>query len=92
MSNIRPAYWGLVDILKFKPGQNLLVSGAAGAVGNVVVQLARNVFGANKIVAIVGSKEKADYISKLGADVAVNYKDPNYKQAIKDACPEGFDG
>ncbi|KIJ49098.1 hypothetical protein M422DRAFT_28102 [Sphaerobolus stellatus SS14] len=83
------AYWGLREVLKFQPGESIVVSGAAGAVGNVVVQLSKNVFGAKKVIAIVGTEEKAQYIKSLGADVAINYKSPNFKQELIDAT-DGF--
>ncbi|HEV7737989.1 MAG TPA: zinc-binding dehydrogenase [Chlamydiales bacterium] len=53
-----------------------------------MVQLAKNVMGAKKVVAIVGSDEKAEWIKGLGADVAVNYKHANWRQELTDATPE----
>ncbi|KAF8532417.1 hypothetical protein JB92DRAFT_2842640 [Gautieria morchelliformis] len=81
------AYWGLVDVLKIQAGETIIVSGAAGAVGNVVVQLAKNVFGAKKVVAIVGSNDKAEYVRSLGADVALNYKSPQFEKELTEATP-----
>ena len=86
---ILTAYWGLKEVLNLHAGENIVVSGAAGAVGNVVIQLAKNVFGAKKVIGIVGTEEKAKYIKNLGADVAINYKNPNFKQDLIDAT-SGF--
>lgn len=83
------AYFGLHDILKFQKGESIVVSGAAGAVGNMVVQYAKNVIGASKVVAIAGSKEKVEWLKTIGADVAINYKDSDFKQQLN-AATEGF--
>jgi NADPH-dependent curcumin reductase CurA len=47
------AYFGMQKVLEFQEGQTIIVSGAAGAVGNVVVQLAKNVYKSKKVIAIV---------------------------------------
>ncbi|TFK99225.1 hypothetical protein BDV98DRAFT_510664 [Pterulicium gracile] len=83
------AYFGLTEILKLQKGQSLVVSGAAGAVGNMVVQYAKHVIGASKVVAISGSDEKAAWVEKLGADVSLNYKSSEFKKQLDDAT-EGF--
>ncbi|KIJ49097.1 hypothetical protein M422DRAFT_161700 [Sphaerobolus stellatus SS14] len=85
------AYWGLTEVLRLQPGESIVVSGAAGAIGNVVVQLAKNVFAAKKVIAIVGSDEKAKYIKSVGADIAVNYKNPNFKQELIEATKGSVD-
>jgi len=85
------AYWGIIDVLKLRAGETLIVSGAAGAVGNVVIQLAKNVIGASRVIAIVGSKEKADYVRGLGADVALDYKSPHFEQELIEATPDYAD-
>jgi NADPH-dependent curcumin reductase CurA len=72
------AWAGLSQILQPNPGDTVFVSGAAGAVGSLVCQLAK-LKGA-RVVASAGSKEKCDWLLKEGgADVALNYKD--YKDA-----------
>ncbi|KAF8590783.1 NAD(P)-binding protein [Ramaria rubella] len=82
------AYWGLCEVLKLQAGETIIISGAAGAIGNVTVQLAKNIFGAKKIIAIVGSEEKAQYVKSLGADVALNYKSSRFKQELIEATPD----
>ncbi|MFD1174412.1 NADP-dependent oxidoreductase [Oceanobacillus picturae] len=84
------AYFGLMHIGKPKRGETVVISGAAGAVGQVAGQLAKQA-GA-KVVGIVGSEEKANYIKdKLGYDKAVEYKKEDFGKWLKDACPDGID-
>ncbi|NAP01609.1 zinc-binding dehydrogenase, partial [Halomonas sp. MG34] len=84
------AYFGLMHIGKPKRGETVVISGAAGAVGQVAGQLAKQA-GA-KVVGIVGSEEKANYIKdKLGYDKAVEYKKGDFGKQLKDACPDGID-
>jgi NADPH-dependent curcumin reductase CurA len=80
------AYWGILDVGKIQPGELVVVSGAAGAVGTIVCQIAK--LKGCKVVAIAGSKEKCDYLTnELGVDVALNYKDPNF---VKDFRKIGY--
>lgn len=84
------AYFGLLDIGQPKEGETVVVSGAAGAVGSTVGQIAK-IKGAH-VVGIAGSDEKVSYlIDKLGFDAAINYKTENVKTALKTACPNGID-
>ncbi len=84
------AYFGLMDIGRPKAGETVVVSGAAGAVGMVVGQIAK-IQGA-RVVGIAGSDEKTQFLVKeLGFDAAVNYKTANLKQALEQACPQGVD-
>ncbi|WP_221564861.1 NADP-dependent oxidoreductase [Alkalihalobacillus sp. TS-13] len=84
------AYFGLLDIGKPEPGETVVVSGAAGAVGTVVGQIAK-IAGA-RIVGIAGSDEKLAYLKdELGFDVTVNYKSESFKQQLKEACKDGVD-
>ncbi len=84
------AYFGLLDIGKPQEGETVVVSGAAGAVGSIVGQIAK-LKGAH-VVGIAGSQEKIDYlINDLGFDEAVNYKDDNFKEAFKKTIPNGID-
>ncbi len=84
------AYFGLLDIGQPKPGETVVVSGAAGAVGSVVGQLAK-IHGA-RAVGIAGSREKCDdLVNNFGFDAAINYRDDNFRQALKEACPGGVD-
>ncbi|UYZ57646.1 NADP-dependent oxidoreductase [Hymenobacter latericus] len=85
------AYFGLLDICQPKPGETVVVSGAAGAVGMVVGQLAK-IQGA-RVVGTAGSDEKVAYLkNELGFDEAINYKTAgNIAQALGAACPNGID-
>jgi len=85
------AYFGLMEIGKPKEGETVVVSGAAGAVGMVVGQIAKNQ-GAH-VVGIAGSDEKVDYIvNELGFDAAINYKTVDSVQdALFGLCPNGVD-
>ncbi|GAA4372009.1 NADP-dependent oxidoreductase [Hymenobacter koreensis] len=85
------AYFGLLDICRPQPGETVVVSGAAGAVGTVVGQLAK-LHGA-RVVGTAGSDEKVVYLKEqLGFDEAINYKTaPDIKRAIAAACPSGVD-
>jgi len=85
------AYFGLLDIGgTIKAGETVLVTGAAGATGSVVGQIAK-IYGA-KVIGVVGSDEKAKYIKDLGFDVAINYKTAgNLTEAFAKAAPEKID-
>jgi len=84
------AYFGLLDICRPKSGDTVVVSGAAGAVGSIVGQLAK-IKGA-RVVGTAGSDEKVAYLKELGFDEAINYKTtPDIAQALADACPDGVD-
>jgi len=72
-------------------GQSLIVSGAAGSVGNVVVQYAKNIVGAARVIAIGGSQAECDWLRKIGADIALNYKDSSFKTGLIDATEEHVD-
>ncbi|HQT91039.1 MAG TPA: NADP-dependent oxidoreductase, partial [Candidatus Kryptobacter bacterium] len=85
------AYFGLLDIGKPKRDETVVVSGAAGAVGTVVGQIAK-IHGC-RVVGIAGSDKKTKYlIDELGFDAAINYRAaPNLGVALKEACPNGVD-
>lgn len=84
------AYFGLIDIGQPKTGETVVVSGAAGAVGMLVGQIAK--LKGCRVVGIVGSDAKADYLTKeLGFHAAVNYNKANYVEDLKMACPKGVD-
>lgn len=85
------AYYGLRDILKLKEGDSLIVSAAAGAVGNVVVQYAKKVIKAKKVIGITGSDEKCQWIKELGADFALNYKSDTFPRDLIDATSDFVD-
>ncbi|MDX9741387.1 MAG: NADP-dependent oxidoreductase [Gammaproteobacteria bacterium] len=84
------AYFGIMDILKPKHGETMVVSGAAGAVGSIAVQIGK-VMGC-RVVAIAGSDEKCAWLKdELGADEAVNYRKGSLSESLAKACPEGVD-
>lgn len=85
------AYLGLTEIGAPKPGETIVISGAAGAVGTAVGQIGK-LLGC-KVVGIAGSDEKIELLkSKFGFDAAVNYKtSSNLTEAIATACPDGVD-
>ena len=84
------AYFGLLDIGQPKEGETVVVSGAAGAVGMTVCQIAK--IKGCRTVGIAGSDDKNRYLtSELGVDVTINYKSPEMKQELKEACPKGVD-
>jgi NADPH-dependent curcumin reductase CurA len=85
------AYLGLTEIGKPKAGETVVVSGAAGAVGSVVGQIAK-VLGC-RVVGIAGSDEKVEELkSKYAFDAGINYKTTtDMNQAISELCPDGVD-
>ncbi|MHA6168353.1 NADP-dependent oxidoreductase [Bacillus mojavensis] len=85
------AYFGLLDIGRPKEGETVVVSGAAGAVGSAVGQIAK-IKGAH-VVGITGSDDKIDYLkNELQFDEAINYKTADdIQKALADACPNGVD-
>lgn len=85
------AYLGLTEIGLPKPGETLVVSGAAGAVGSVVGQIGK-IMGC-RVVGIAGSDQKTHLLkSELNFDEAINYKSAvDLARALKEACPDGVD-
>ncbi len=85
------AFFGLMDIGKPKPGETVVVSGAAGAVGVVVGQIAK--IQGCRVIGIAGSDEKINLLkNEFGFDEAINYKTTsNLKAAIAALCPNGVD-
>ena len=70
------AYFGILEVGKIKEGDTVLVSGAAGAVGSVVGQIAK--IKGCKVIGIAGGPEKCKYIvEELGFDGAIDYKNEN---------------
>ncbi|MFB9375891.1 NADP-dependent oxidoreductase [Kineococcus gynurae] len=85
------AYVGLTDIAALQPGETVFVSGAAGAVGSAVGQVARRL-GAARVIGSAGSAEKARLLTKrYGFDVALNYKDAPIREQLAEAAPDGID-
>lgn len=84
-------YFGLLDIADPKKGETVVVSGAAGAVGSLVGQIAR--IKGCRVVGTAGSDEKVNHIvNDLGFDAGLNYKtSENYFKDLKELCPDGVD-
>jgi hypothetical protein len=84
------AYFGILEVAKIKEGDIVLVSGAAGAVGSIVGQIAK--LKGCTVIGIAGGKEKCDYLkTELGFDEAIDYKTENIYSALKKKCPQGVD-
>lgn len=84
------AYFGLLKICQPKAGETVVVTGAAGAVGSIVGQIAR-IIGC-KVIGIAGSHSKCDWlISDLKFDYAIDYKNENVQQLLKKIAPNGID-
>lgn len=84
------AYFGLLDTGQPKPSETVVVSGAAGAVGSVVGQIAK-IKGCT-VVGIAGGEEKCKYVvEELGFDACVDYKAGNLRNQLKEACINGVD-
>jgi len=86
------AHYGLRDVAGVRPGDRVLVSGAAGAVGSLVGQLAR-IAGASQVVGIAGGVDKcARATGRYGYDECIDYKGPvPVREAIAAAFPDGID-
>ncbi|MCX4726789.1 NADP-dependent oxidoreductase [Streptomyces sp. NBC_01020] len=85
------AYAGLFDVASFKEGDTVFVSGAAGAVGNQVGQMAR-IKGAARVIGSAGSDEKVRHlVDDLGFDAAFNYKNGPVAEQLREAAPDGID-
>jgi len=84
------AYFGLLDIGRPEPGQTVVVSGAAGAVGNVAGQIAR--IKGCKVIGIAGGSEKCAWLTEdLGFDAAIDYKAGEVRAELRAHAPDGVD-
>ncbi len=85
------AYFGLLDICRPQPGETVVISGAAGAVGSLAGQIAK--IKRCRVVGIAGGAEKIRYITEeLGFDAGFNYKESNdYYGRLREHCPNGVD-
>lgn len=85
------AYAGLLEVASFRDGDAVFVSGAAGAVGSVVGQIAK-LKGASHVVGSAGSDEKVSFLTDvLGFDAAFNYKSGSVTKQLLSAAPDGID-
>ena len=85
------AYFGLLEVGKLQDGETVFVSGAAGAVGSAVGQIAK--IKGCRVVGSAGTDEKIDYIiDELGFDAGFNYKNvTDYQAKLAEFCPDGID-
>lgn len=84
------AYFGILEVGKIKEGDVVVVSGAAGAVGSVVGQIAK-IKGCT-VVGIAGGTEKCRYVvEELGFDACIDYKNESVAAGLKTHCPKGMD-
>lgn len=84
------AYFGILEVGELKEGDTVLVSGAAGAVGSIVGQIAK-IKGCT-VIGISGGADKCKYITKeLGFDGAIDYKNDNIAAKLKEYFPKGID-
>lgn len=84
------AYFGLLEICKPKRGETVIVTGAGGAVGSIVGQIAK-IHGCT-VIGVAGTKEKGNWLTKtLKFDHFINYKTDNIAQKLKEIAPQGID-
>ena len=83
------AYFGLLDAAHAKAGEIVFVSAAAGAVGSVVVQVAKAK--GMRVIASAGGAEKCDWVRSLGADEVIDYKAGPILKGLAAAAPDGID-
>jgi len=84
------AYCGFMDRGQPKQGEAILVSGAAGGVGSLVVQIAKAI-GCGPVIGIAGGPEKCALVKSLGADGMIDYKNENVAERIAELLPQGYD-
>lgn len=85
------AYFGLLDVCDPRPGETVVISGAAGATGSVVGQIAK--IKGCRVVGVAGSAEKVEWLTReCGFDAAFDYKTTSdYSAKLQELCPEGID-
>ncbi|MEM9533483.1 MAG: NADP-dependent oxidoreductase [Pseudomonadota bacterium] len=84
------AYCGFVSRGQPRAGDSVLVSGAAGGVGSLVVQIAK-ALGCGPVVGIAGTEEKCDLVAGLGADAMINYRTELVAERVGELFPQGMD-
>ncbi|KAF5307610.1 hypothetical protein FQR65_LT06766 [Abscondita terminalis] len=84
------AYFGFLELCQPKQGETVVVSGAGGAVGSHVGQIAK--IKGCKVIGITGSDEKGEWlVNELGFDCFINYKKPNFANTLTEYTPQGVD-
>jgi NADPH-dependent curcumin reductase len=84
------AYAGWFLCQEPRKGDVVVISGAAGGVGSMVVQMAK-ITGAGKIIGIAGGADKCKFIKELGCDEAIDYKSESVAEKLAEFCPNGID-
>jgi NADPH-dependent curcumin reductase CurA len=85
------AYFGLLEVGRLQEGDTVVVSGAAGATGSLVGQIAK-LKGAGRVVGIAGTPEKCAWVTEtLGFDAAVDHRHEDVAEALARHCPQGID-
>jgi NADPH-dependent curcumin reductase CurA len=83
------AYFGLLDVGAAKAGETVVVSAASGAVGAVAGQIAK--IKGCRVIGLAGGPDKCRYLLELGFDAAIDYKNENVRDALKQHCEKGMD-
>jgi NADPH-dependent curcumin reductase len=84
------AYFGLLDVGQPRPGQTVVVSGAAGSVGSIAGQIAR--INGCRVIGIAGGEDKCRWlVEELGFDAAIDYKAGELRAQLKTHAPNGID-
>ena len=83
------AYHGLYEVGEMKPGETVLISAAAGAVGSVAGQLAKA--RGCTVIGIAGGPDKCAWLEELGFDAAIDYKNDNVLKRLREVAPKGID-
>jgi len=84
------AYFGLLDVARPKAGDTVVVSGAAGATGSMVVQIAKRQ--GCRVIGIAGGKEKCEWLKQeCGADAVIDYKNEDVRARLAELCPLSID-
>ena len=83
------AYFGLLDVGKPKEGETVVVSGAAGATGSVVAQIAK-IMGCH-VIGIAGGAEKCQWLKEIGVDDVIDYKEENVPERLTQLAKNGID-
>jgi NADPH-dependent curcumin reductase CurA len=84
------AYFGMMDVGRIKPGETVVISGAAGSTGSVAGQVAR--INGCRVIGTAGGAAKCDWLVKeAGFDAAIDYKAENVEKRLSELCPDGID-
>ncbi|KAK4949587.1 quinone oxidoreductase [Elasticomyces elasticus] len=83
------AYYGIKVVAETQASDTVVVSGAAGATGMMVVQIAKKMLGCKRVIGIAGTDAKCKWVESLGADICLNYKSSAFKDDLVRAT-EGF--